>query len=107
MRRYGQIIQLKPEYEGIYKELHRNPWPEVNEVIKECNISNYSIFLKDNLLFAYFEYEGMDFEGDMRRMGESEITKLWWEKTDPCQIPISSAGENEWWVNMEVVYHLD
>ena len=30
-------------------------------IIRQCNIRNYSIFHKDYLLFAYFEYVGDDF----------------------------------------------
>ena len=44
MKRYGQVIKVKPEYLEKYKELHANPWPEVNRKIRECNIQNYSIF---------------------------------------------------------------
>lgn len=107
MKRFGQMIQLKPEFKTEYLQLHKNPWPEVNQVIKACNITNYTIFLKDNLLFAYFEYTGDDFDADMKKMGESEVTKRWWKKTDPCQIPIDTARLGEWWSTMEEIYHLE
>ncbi len=38
MKRVGQVIKVKPEYLEKYKALHANPWPEVNEMIKKCNI---------------------------------------------------------------------
>jgi len=107
MRRFGQIIKLKPEYEEKYRKLHKNPWPEVNAVIKACNISNYSIYLKDGYLFAYFEYAGECFEADMKKMAESEVTRRWWAETDPCQEKVPSALPEEWWSDMEAVYHLD
>ena len=53
MKRYGQIIRLKPEQLEIYKEYHRDVWPEVLATIKKCKIQNYSIFLKDDILYAY------------------------------------------------------
>ncbi|MDY3920085.1 MAG: L-rhamnose mutarotase [Candidatus Limivivens sp.] len=106
MRRFGQVIRLKPEFEEKYKALHANPWPEVNAMIKECNIQNYSIFLKDGWLFAYMEYTGEDFEADMVKMGQDEATKRWWKETDPCQYPVDPTS-GEWWSNMEEVYHLD
>ena len=37
-------------------------------MIKKCNMQNYSIFYKDNLLYAYFEYTGNDFAADMAKM---------------------------------------
>ena len=38
-------------------------------MIGECNIANYSIYLKDDLLFSYFEYHGSDFRSDMAKNG--------------------------------------
>lgn len=107
MKRYGQVIRLKPEMEKRYRELHSNPWPQVNEMIKACNIRNYSIYLKDGYLFAYFEYVGTDFEKDMARMAADECTQRWWAQTDPCQEPIAKAAEGQWWTDMEEVYHLE
>ena len=55
MKRFGQVIELKPEGADEYIRLHREVWPDVLEMISSCNLRNYSIFVKDNLLFAYFE----------------------------------------------------
>ncbi len=107
MKRYGQIIKVKPEYLEKYKALHANPWPQINEKIKECKIQNYSIYYRDGFLFSYFEYVGDNFEEDMKRMSEDEWTQSWWKETDPCQEPVASAKEGEWWAGMEEVYHLD
>ena len=88
-----------------YKELHANPWPGVMKQITESGIRNYSIYLKDDYLFGYFEYVGNDFEADMQKMAEDSITQEWWKLTDPCQIPLESRAEGEWWATMEEVYH--
>jgi L-rhamnose mutarotase len=37
-------------------------------MIQKCNIHNYSIFLKDGLLFSYFAYHGANYDVDMARM---------------------------------------
>lgn len=105
MRRIGQVIRLKPEMEQKYRELHANAWPEVLKKIEDCNIRNYSIFLRDGYLFAYMEYFGEDFASDMKKMAADPITQLWWKETDPCQMPLDSAGEGEWWAEMEEVFH--
>ncbi len=105
--RFGMIIKLKPEKKEEYKALHANPWPGVLNMIKECNIQNYSIFLKDSLLFSYFEYTGNDFAADMERMTEDSLTREWWKRTDPCQIPMKSREQGERWVTMEEVFHTD
>ena len=70
-------------------------------------ISNYSIYLKDGYLFAYFEYDGEDFEEDMKKMAADEATQRWWKETDPCQEKMAGASDAEWWSDMEEVYHLD
>ena len=105
MKRYGSVIQVKPEMLEEYKRLHANPWPEVLKMIEACNIRNYSIYLKDNFLFSYFEYVGEDFAADMAKMAADPITQEWWKHTDPCQEPLSTRKEGEWWASMEEVFH--
>ncbi|HHV99869.1 MAG TPA: L-rhamnose mutarotase [Clostridiaceae bacterium] len=107
MKRYGQVIKVKPEKLEEYKKLHANAWPDVLKMIKECNINNYSIFYKDGYLFAYFEYVGNDFEADMAKMAADPVTQKWWDVCKPCQEPLETIAEGEWWANMEEVFHLD
>ncbi len=107
MKRYGQMIKVKPGKLEEYCYHHANPWPEVNAMIEKCNIRNYSIFLKGDYLFAYFEYVGTDFETDMERMAQDKKTQEWWDVVKPCHIPLEDRTEGEWWSNMEEVYHLD
>ncbi|HHW47803.1 MAG TPA: L-rhamnose mutarotase [Clostridiaceae bacterium] len=107
MKRYGQVIKVKPEKLEEYKKLHANPWPGVLKMIKECNIKNYSIYHKDGYLFAYFEYVGDDFEADMAKMAADPETQRWWDVCKPCQEPLETREEGEWWANMEEVFHLD
>jgi len=105
--RFGQIIQLKPEYVDEYKKYHSNVWSEVNEMIKKCGIQNYSIYLKNNILFSYFEYCGDDYEADMQKMQNDPITQKWWSIVKPFQEPLKNREDGEWWSDMEEVYHLD
>ncbi len=107
IKRIAWVIKVKPEKLEEYKKLHANPWPEVNALLKESNIQNYSIYYRDGLLFSYLEYTGSDFNADMKKMSENPITQKWWKLTDPCQEPVESAGEGVWWADMEEVYHLN
>ena len=50
VKRYGQVIRLKPGVKDEYVRYHANVWPEVLQMIHDCNIRNYSIFLKDDTL---------------------------------------------------------
>lgn len=106
MQRYGSLIGLKKEYEERYIILHRHVFPGVLERIHMCNIRNYSIFLRNGILFSHFEYVGEDFDADMARMSD-EVTKDWWKLTDPMQEPLTSRKEGEWWASMELIYEMD
>ena len=107
VQRFGWIIKVKPDKLVEYKELHANPWPDINKMLKECNIRNYSIYHRDGYLFSYLEYTGTDFQADMAKMAKDSTTQAWWKLTDPCQEPIETAKEGEWWADMEEIYHLD
>jgi len=104
--RYGQVIRLKSEGRDEYIKLHADVWPGVKEMILECGMRNYSIYIKDNLLFAYFEYVGKDFKADMRKMAAHEETQRWWSVVKPLMEPLQTAGPEEFWANMEEIFHL-
>lgn len=106
MTRYGQVIKLKEEHAEKYIYLHGHPWPEVNAMIKACNLANYSIFYKHGFLFAYYEYTGVDFKADMAKMAADPITQKWWAEVMPCQEPLDNLAPGEWWSTMEEVFYL-
>ena len=112
MKRYGMIVGLCAEKLDEYKKLHAAVWPAVLQKISECNIQNYSIYLRQlddgrHYLFSYFEYVGTDFAADMAAMAADPTTKRWWAVCMPCQEPLATRAEGEWWANMEEVFHTD
>jgi L-rhamnose mutarotase len=107
MTRYGMVLRLRPEAEEEYKVYHRNVWPEVLGLIRDCNIRNYSIFLKDGTLFAYLEYYGADYQADMRKMAADPKMQEWWRIMEPMQEPLETRADGEWWARMEEVFHTD
>ena len=109
MVRMGQVIGVSPEKIAEYKELHAAVWPGVLAKIAECNIRNYTIFLREpeNLLFATFEYHGDDWEADAAKMAADEETQRWWAVCMPCQQPLDTRNDGEWWAEMEEVFHVD
>ena len=109
MTRYGSVIGLSEDGKAQYKALHAAVWPGVLAKISDCNIRNYSIFLHEpeNLMFAYFEYHGDDFAGDMARMAADPETQRWWAVCTPCQEPFKTRKDGEWWADMEDVFHHD
>ncbi len=107
MQRYGMTIRLKPGSEEAYRQYHAAVWPEVLDMIRTCHIENYSIFLKDGMLFGYFEYHGADFQTDMAKMAAHSKTQEWWAVMEPMQEPLTTRKPGEWWAEMEEVFHLD
>ena len=107
MKRIGEMIRFKPEGKEAYIQWHANPMPGVNEMIKACNIQNYSIYSRGDYLFAYYEYVGDDFEADMAKMAADPNTQKWWDVVKPLMEPLEDRVEGEFWSGMKEVYDLD
>lgn len=106
MKRFGTVIGLKPEKVEEYKRLHAAVWPDVLKTVRECNIRNYSIYLKqlengEYYLFSYYEYAGANLAADFAKMSADPITQKWWGFCKPCQIWMKDGG------GMEEVFHVD
>ena len=112
MKRYGSVIEVREDKIEEYNTLHANVWPEVLAMIRECNIRNYSIYLRrlpdgKHYLFSYFEYIGTDFDADMAKMAADPTTQKWWDVCKPCHNPLPDRAEGEWWADMREVFHVD
>ncbi|KAK3719298.1 hypothetical protein LTR37_004517 [Vermiconidia calcicola] len=113
-RRIAQIVRLKRDSLQAYKECHANVWPAVFDQIKDCNISDYSIYLDEEsmTLFATMKYNGIDFEADMEKMRTSQEVRRWWEMTDNMQESFveGSQGSTDpkgWWKGLEEVFRCE
>jgi L-rhamnose mutarotase len=112
MQRYGSIIGVREEKIPEYKRLHAAAWPGVLKMIADCNIRNYSIYLRrlpdgKHYLFSYFEYHGQDFAADMAKMAADPLTQEWWAVCKPCQQPLPDIAPGQWWADAEEVFHCD
>jgi len=87
MKRMGMVIGVKPERIAEYKKTHAAVWPEVLAKISDCNMRNYTIFLREpeNLLFGYFEYHGVDWAADAAKMAADPKTQEWWAIHKPMR----------------------
>ncbi|GAA1594531.1 L-rhamnose mutarotase [Actinoplanes couchii] len=109
MQRHGQVVNVRAGKREEYLRLHAAVWPAVEETLTRCNVRNYSIFLLEDTLFAYYEYVGDDHDADMARIAADPVTQEWWTHTDPCQEPWGTgppAGKGPWRDAAEV-WHLD
>ncbi|KAK4499119.1 hypothetical protein PRZ48_009631 [Zasmidium cellare] len=113
-KRIAQIVRLKRDSIPAYKECHAAVWPTVLKQIKNCNISDYSIYLDETslTLFASMKYTGSDFEGDMEKMKANPDVQRWWAMTDGMQESFveGSSGSMDprgWWRELEEVFRCE
>ena len=107
VRRFGQVIRVKPGSIDAYERLHAETWPGVLAAIAAANIRNYSIYRHEELLFAYFEYVGDDLEADMAAMAADPTIVEWWALTDAMQVPYPEREPGSWWLTLPEVFHTD
>ena len=85
---------LKPGFEQEYEKRHNEIWPELEKLIQESGVYDYSIFFdKDtNILFASQKVSG---DGGSQDLGSNPIVQKWWKymadimETNPDNSPIS------------------
>ena len=110
VRRFHAVTGLRPEKAGDYFRLHAAPWPGVLKMIKQANIRNFSIAVKEIegklYLFSYYEYIGDDYDTDMKKVAADSETQRWWKETEPCQRPLPDAAAMKviWSEAKEVFY---
>lgn len=105
----GFVIHIKPERLAEYKRVHAAVWPDVLSKIRDCNIRNYSIFLREpeNLMFGYYEYHGDDHDKDMERMAADPRTQEWWDLCKPMMQPLETGAQGEFWAGMEQIFLME
>lgn len=55
----------------------------------------------------FFEYHGTDYAADMAKMAADPVTQEWWAICMPCQAPLATRKDGEWWAEMPEIFHLD
>lgn len=104
MQRVAFKMRLNRGQKKEYIKRHDKIWPELEELLKDAGISEYSIFLDDesNTLFAFQKVDGTSGSQDL---GKTEIVKKWWAfmsdimETNPDNSPIT--------VPLEEVFYME
>lgn len=104
MTRIAFVMSVNPGQEAEYERRHRPIWPELETVLKQHGVHNYSIFLnpKTHQLFAYAELED---EARWNAIANSPECRRWWTSmkdlmpSNPDHSPVSAA--------LKEVFHLD
>ena len=104
MIRKAFLMTLKSGCEAEYERRHNPIWPELQTVLEEHGVSNYSIFLdrRTDRLFGYAEIES---ESRWRQIAQTEVCQRWWAfmkdlmLTNPDDSPVTAE--------LAEVFHLD
>jgi L-rhamnose mutarotase len=107
MKRIASVIGMPAANREEYERLHAAVWPAVLERLTRSNIRNYSIFRHGEVLFAYMEYVGDDFDADMAAIAADPATQEWWSVCEPLQRPFPERAAGEWWMEIPEIFHLD
>lgn len=108
----GQIGRIKPEYIETYcrlheKDIYTEEWKGIRQLIADCNIKNYHIFIEDDIVFACYEYVGEDYAADMRKMSENPLNKKWWGLTRACFTKYKKDSKEAFYSDMKQIFYLE
>lgn len=104
MIRQAFVMSVNAGQEAEYERRHRPIWPELEAVLKQHGVHNYSIFLhpETRQLFAYAEIED---EAHWNAIAQSPICQMWWKHMgdimprNPDYSPVSRS--------LPEVFHID
>ncbi len=104
MIRKAFLMMLKPGSCLEYERRHKPIWPELEKVLKEHGVHNYSIFLERDTdrLFAYAEIES---EERWRQMAQTEVCRHWWEQMK--ELMLTNRDGSPVTTDLPEVFHLD
>jgi L-rhamnose mutarotase len=97
------VMSVNPGMEAAYERLHNPIWPELERVLKEFGVGNYSIFLHPGTrqLFAYVEIES---EGRWDAIAQTPECRRWWRHMAQI-MPLGSDGAPVA-IDLKEVFHL-
>jgi len=97
-------MTLKPGCQEEYERRHNPIWAELETVLKEHGVSNYSIFLDRRTcqLFAYAEIES---ESRWQQIARSEVCQRWWAHMK--DLMLTNSDDSPVTTDLDEVFHLN
>ncbi|MBS1792770.1 MAG: L-rhamnose mutarotase [Acidobacteria bacterium] len=104
MIRKAFLMKVNPDAHAEYERRHRPIWAELEKVLKDHGVSNYSIFLEasTNQLFGYVEIESEELWAKIAGTGEC---RRWWAYMS--EVMPSNEDDSPVSVELREVFHLD
>jgi len=90
--------------EREYERRHRPIWKELEDVLKQHGVHNYSIFLDENTrqLFGYAEIED---EAQWNAIASTDVCQRWWKHM--ADVMPSNPDNSPVAANLREVFHID
>lgn len=103
MRRIAFKMKLKPGFEAEYKKRHDEIWPELQSLLKDHGISEYSIFLdrETNSLFGVLKVIDPQ---QLDTLPQSPVMQRWWKYM--ADIMDANADHSPVSIPMDEVFYL-
>ncbi len=104
MLRKAFLMTLKPGNRDEYERRHNPIWPELQQVLKQHGVHNYSIYLNDSdqRLFAYVEIESEEL---WQRIASTEVCQRWWAHMK--DLMLTNEDNSPLSVELKEVFHID
>ena len=104
MIRKAFLMKVHADAHAEYEQRHRPIWTELEEVLHQHRVSNYSIFLEKetNQLFGYAEIESEEL---WQTIAETEVCRRWWAFMK--DLMPSNEDNSPISIELKEVFHLD
>jgi L-rhamnose mutarotase len=104
MLRKAFLMTLRPGCHDEYERRHNPIWPELQEVLRQHGVRNYSIFLDrgSDRLFAYAEIES---EPLWQQIAATDVCRRWW--SDMKELMVTNPDDSPVAVALDEVFHLE
>jgi L-rhamnose mutarotase len=104
MIRKAFLMTLKPGCQDEYERRHNPIWPELEAVLKEHGVRNYSIFLdrSRDRLFAYAEIESEEL---WQQIAATESCRRWWSYMK--ELMLTNPDDSPVAIVLDEVFHMD
>jgi L-rhamnose mutarotase len=80
-KKYCLIIEVREPYIEEYIKIHKEPWREMLEAIRDSGISEEIIYFHKNQSIIFMECE--DFEASNLKLRSTDVCKRWDDKLVP------------------------
>lgn len=111
MKTYAQALDLKddPETIALYEKYHREVWPEVVAALREIGVLGMRIYRTGTRLFMIIETtDEFDPKRDFKRQADITPRSAEWDVLmRGYQRKVPSAGPEDWWTPMALVFDMD